>query len=111
MVGLYSMLKKRCHLLNKASGNLNLLGRPAHSILSDSVLSGAEFLISRSRKSNASGIEFTEIMSGHISMSENISDNRREGFEAAAKIARGHCEMARFFLTVKAPDMKMRAFF
>ena len=45
------------------------------------------------------GIEFTEIMSGHIHIGSNVED-----YDLAERLARGNCEEARFFLSVHAYD-------
>ncbi len=49
-----------------------------------------------------SGVSFSEIMSGHIHVGTNIIGNRKEDFELAARTARGLCEGARFFFSIKA---------
>lgn len=45
------------------------------------------------------GLEFTEMMTGHIHIGHYI-----EEYEVAERLARGHCEEARFFLSVHAYD-------
>lgn len=52
-----------------------------------------------SLRSDKEGLEFTEIMSGHIHIGAEIDD-----FETAQRIAKGNCEQARFFLSVHAYD-------
>ena len=52
----------------------------------------------------ANGFGFTEVMSGFIHVGDHLSGDCKEDFETAAKTARGLCEGARFFLSVKAWD-------
>ncbi|KAI1005810.1 hypothetical protein K3495_g2408 [Podosphaera aphanis] len=50
------------------------------------------------------GVEFSEIMSGYIHAGEEIKNEKIENYDSAAKIAKGLCEEARLFLSVKTWD-------
>ncbi|RDW87272.1 FAD protein [Coleophoma crateriformis] len=70
-------------------------------------ISIAKTLIEETRLTQASGYGFSEIMSGYIHVGDGLVGSKREDYETAAKTARGLCESARFFLSVKAWDTEM----
>jgi hypothetical protein len=84
---------------------LNLFGKPKFPVLHDTDLQATESLINDARDDQASGIGFTEVMSGFIHIGDDVDD-----FELATKIARSGCEAARFFLSVKSWDIEDRKF-
>jgi choline dehydrogenase-like flavoprotein len=61
-------------------------------------------LVHETRAMKANGFGFSEVMSGYIHYGEGIQGDKQADFETAAKTARGLCEEARFFLSVKAWD-------
>ncbi|KAL2068473.1 hypothetical protein VTL71DRAFT_16571 [Oculimacula yallundae] len=65
-------------------------------------LRDATSLVRSTREAKANGFGFSEVMSGYIHVGEGIEGDKIEDFETAAKIAKGLCEEARFFLSVKA---------
>ncbi|KAH6699057.1 hypothetical protein BKA61DRAFT_496631 [Leptodontidium sp. MPI-SDFR-AT-0119] len=64
----------------------------------------ATSLVKATREVKANGFGFSEVMSGYIHVGEGIEGDKIEDFETAAKTAKGLCEEARFFLSVKAWD-------
>lgn len=64
----------------------------------------ASALVANTKSEKASGFGFTEIMSGYIHYGLGIQGDKLADYETAAKTARGLCEQARFFLSVKAWD-------
>jgi hypothetical protein len=91
------------YLLTRESlGMLDLFGPPKQSIPTDTAISSVEALSNEAQATKVSGISFSEIMYGHIHVGTNFSGCRKEDFELAARTARGLCEGARFFLSVKA---------
>lgn len=62
----------------------------------------ASALVANTRSEKASGIGFSEIMSGYIHYGIGIEGDKQADYETAANTARGLCEEARFFLSVKA---------
>ena len=66
----------------------------------------AEDIIKRTRALEADGFGFSEVMSGYIHVGEGIEGDKLSDYETAAKTAKGLCEQARFFLSVKAWDMQ-----
>ncbi|PWY90103.1 FAD/NAD(P)-binding domain-containing protein [Aspergillus heteromorphus CBS 117.55] len=80
------------------NGQLDMFNTPSFPFPQDDT--GRERLairIEESVKNQTAGIEFTEIMIGHVYTGPDVKD-----FEVAAKLARGRCEAARFFLSVKS---------
>ncbi|KAK0099562.1 hypothetical protein ONS96_008063 [Cadophora gregata f. sp. sojae] len=61
-------------------------------------------LVKATREAKANGFGFSEVMSGYIHVGEGIEGDKIEDYETAAKTAKGLCEEARFFLSVKAWD-------
>lgn len=64
----------------------------------------AKGVVARTRSTKASGFGFSEVMSGYIHIGEGIGGDKLSDYETAAKTAKGLCEQARFFLSVKAWD-------
>jgi len=62
----------------------------------------ATSLVKTTREAKANGFGFSEVMSGYIHVGEGIEGDKIEDYETAAKTAKGLCEEARFFLSVKA---------
>ncbi|PVH69060.1 FAD/NAD(P)-binding domain-containing protein [Cadophora sp. DSE1049] len=82
------------------NGMLNLFGKPGFPALHDTNLKATEKLIAEAKDDQASGIGFTEVMSGFIHIGDDVED-----FNLATKIARSGCEAAKFFLSVKSWDI------
>lgn len=61
-------------------------------------------LVEATRAAKANGFGFSEVMSGFIHVGEGIQGDKIEDYETAAKTAKGLCQGARFFLSVKAWD-------
>jgi choline dehydrogenase-like flavoprotein len=61
-------------------------------------------LVRATRAANANGFGFSEVMSGYIHVGKGLDGDKIEDYQTAAKTARGLCEEARFFLSVKAWD-------
>lgn len=61
-------------------------------------------LVNATRAAKATGFGFSEVMSGYIHVGDGIEGDKQEDYETAAKTAKGLCEEARFFLSVKAWD-------
>ena len=83
---------------NTMLGKLDLFGEPEHPMPEVHINKDAKF-VRESLVANKHGIEFTEIMAGHIHIGDNVDE-----FEIAERLAKGHCEEARFFLSVHAYD-------
>jgi hypothetical protein len=64
----------------------------------------AEMIVKATREAHVSGFGFSEVMSGYIHVDDGLDGEAIEDYETAAKTARGLCEEARFFLSVKAWD-------
>ncbi|KAH7393666.1 hypothetical protein BKA64DRAFT_578312 [Cadophora sp. MPI-SDFR-AT-0126] len=62
----------------------------------------ATSLVKATREAKSIGFGFSEVMSGYIHVGEGIQGDKIEDYETAAKTAKGLCEEARFFLSVKA---------
>lgn len=102
---------------HEKNGILDLFGEPKHDpvILRrksmdvavqrseiDSI-NGAAHVISKADAMNASGIGFTEVMSGFIHHGdEGMKQDMRATYELAFRTAKSLCESARFFLSVQA---------
>lgn len=88
------------------AGILDLFGEPQRPPVrdrdQDRGVTDAQSLINETVAAKVSGIGFTEVMSGYIHIGRHLSSDRKEDFEVAARTARGLCESARFFLSVKA---------
>jgi hypothetical protein len=67
-------------------------------------LAKAQSVIERTREAKANGFGFSEVMSGYIHVGDGIEGDMLSDYETAAKTAKGLCEQARFFLSVKAWD-------
>ncbi|KAI9049250.1 hypothetical protein LZ554_007097 [Drepanopeziza brunnea f. sp. 'monogermtubi'] len=80
---------------------------PAKKVLQRSDTTGireATSLVTRTREAKSNGFGFSEVMSGYIHVGEGIEGCKIEDYQTAAKTAKGLCEEARFFLSVKAWD-------
>jgi hypothetical protein len=94
---------------------LDLFGSP-HQVNSDKQIlhrrdtypiSEAKDLIRTTRAAKSNGFSFSEVMSGYIHVSSCLEGDKIEDYQTAAKTARGLCEKARFFLTVKAYTLQV----
>lgn len=85
------------------TGTLNLFGQPAHPLPRDERLKRATKIVEDAQAAMRDGIAFTEIMEGHIYIGDDIHD-----FKVAERVARGACNTARFFLSVRAWDTEAR---
>lgn len=97
------------------NGLLDLFGEPAftpekRAIVEEEERAQAEelvkatALIKEAKAAKVSGFGFSEVMSGFIHIGANQAHDKKSDFETAAKTARGFCEAARFFLSVKSWD-------
>lgn len=66
----------------------------------------AASLVEQTLSAKADRFGFSEVMSGYIHVGEGIEGDKIEDFQTAAKTAKGLCEEARFFLSVKAWDTR-----
>jgi choline dehydrogenase-like flavoprotein len=88
---------------------LNLFGAPGQFIDSFAPvhrvntigISTATREIEDTKAAETDGFGFSEVMTGYIHVGEGIQGDKIEDFETAAKTAKGLCEQARFFLSVK----------
>lgn len=106
---------KRIHAevdLKQRNAVLNLLGNPGQfeddfalvqRVNTIGIMAATE-QIKKTKEAEASGIGFSEVMSGYIHVGEGIHGDKIEDFETAERIAEGLCEESRFFLSVKAWD-------
>lgn len=62
----------------------------------------ATSLVTKTREAQSNGFGFSEVMSGYVHVGEGIEGCKIEDYQTAAKTAKGLCEEARFFLSVKA---------
>jgi hypothetical protein len=94
---------------------LELFGSP-HQVNSDKQIlhhrdtyriSEAKDLIRATRAAKSNGFSFSEVMSGYIHVSSCLKGPQIENYQTAAKMARGLCEEAKFFLTVKAYPLQV----
>ncbi|RFU30772.1 hypothetical protein B7463_g5567, partial [Scytalidium lignicola] len=94
---------------------LDLFGEPEYTPEKRAILEKEELvqveevakataLIKETEEAKMSGFGFTEVMSGFIHIGSNQLYDEKADFETAAKTARGLCEAARFFLSVKTWD-------
>ncbi|KAH6850734.1 hypothetical protein B0I37DRAFT_397020 [Chaetomium sp. MPI-CAGE-AT-0009] len=103
------------------NGILDLLGEPQHkptrvrpshkreqlkATEEQDSISVANQVIRTAREVSASGIGFTEVMSGFIHPDEDLKQDNRETYELAHRMAKSLCESARFFLSVQAFNTK-----
>lgn len=99
------------------NGTLDLLGEPQraprrprpqkkHELIraaeEQASINMASRVISAARDLSAGGIGFTEVMSGYVHHDRNMTEDKRETYELAYRVARSRCESARFFLSVQA---------
>ncbi|KAL2131309.1 hypothetical protein VTI74DRAFT_5269 [Chaetomium olivicolor] len=114
-------VSKGLTISEEKNGILNLLGEPQHlprcdrpTEKSDYVstmeelesLSVADKVIREARDQKSSGFGFTEVMSGFIHYDKNLTEDDRETYELAHRVAKSLCESARFFLSVQAFDIQ-----
>ena len=85
------------------NGVLDLFGPPGRSLVLTPELQYATQIIEESRRSNALGIAFSQVMEGYIYAGGDIED-----FSVAAEVAHGVSSSARFFLSVHAWDTTER---
>lgn len=86
-----------------ATGLLDKFDEPQFPLERDLSIEAVEETIAQASDRQSAGIGFTEIMAGYIHTGENIED-----FEIATRAAKGRCESARFFLSVKTWDIENR---
>ena len=67
-------------------------------------IGNATELVKSTRAAQANGFGFSEVMSGYIHVGDGVEGDKIEDYQTAARTARGLCEEARFFLSVKAWD-------
>jgi hypothetical protein len=67
----------------------------------DAVIKAAN-IIKEASDTESSGFGFAEIMEGFVHISDNLDGDELVDFEIATKTARGLCQAARFFLSVKS---------
>jgi hypothetical protein len=67
-------------------------------------IADAADLVKCTREAHVSGFGFSEVMSGYIHVEKGLNGEEIEDYQTAAKTARGLCEEARFFLSVKSWD-------
>ena len=98
--------------LKQQNAVLNLFGKPGqfddgftlmHRVNTIGIEAATEEVES-TEAAEASGIGFSEVMTGYIHCGDGIEGDQIEDFETAANTAEGLCEQARFFLSVKAWD-------
>ncbi|KAK4230360.1 cholesterol oxidase [Podospora fimiseda] len=100
---------------------LDLFGEPQHSpkkrrpkkkreqirsALEQDSISTTKQIIQTARGMGASGIGFTEVMSGFIHHNPSLIEDTKETYELAHRVAKSLCESARFFLSVQAFNTK-----
>ena len=100
--------------LTTKNHTLDLFGEPGQYTKDDDNLrlihamtnrtAAAVGVVERTRAAKTNGFGFSEVMSGYIHVGEGIEGDKPEDFQTAAKTAKGLCEQARFFLSVKAWD-------
>ncbi|GAB1314406.1 Cholesterol oxidase [Madurella fahalii] len=103
------------------NGILDLLGEPQHApkrcnpmrkrekqnaMEEQESISVAKTVIRNARELKASGIGFTEVMSGFIHYDRDLTEDNQETYELAHRVAKSLCESARFFLSVQSFDTK-----
>ncbi|KAK4669784.1 uncharacterized protein QC763_206010 [Podospora pseudopauciseta] len=112
---------KELKISEEKNGILNLLGEPAHAPKRcrpkqrREQLKAEEELISiqtakkvmdKARIVKASGIGFTEVMSGFLHADTKMTEDNRATYELAHRIGKSLCESARFFLSVQSFNTK-----
>jgi hypothetical protein len=70
-------------------------------------ISEAKELIRATRAAKSNGFSFSEVMSGYIHVSSCLEGPQIEDYQTAAKMARGLCEEAKFFLRMKAYPLQV----
>jgi choline dehydrogenase-like flavoprotein len=109
---------KRVHQkinLKQKNAVLNLFGKPGQFVDGFTSIKRANTIgianaseeIESTSAAEAYGIGFSEVMSGYIHVGDGIQGDKIEDFETAANTAKGLCEQARFFLSVKAWDTSL----
>ena len=98
-------LKQRNAVLNlfRKPGQFDDGFMPMHRVNTIGIEAATEEVES-TEAAEASGIGFSEVMTGYIHCGDGIEGDQIEDFETAANTAQGLCEQARFFLSVKAWD-------
>lgn len=92
--------------LKTSNGILDLFGEPTRSKNpqhAKELLSASKF-VKETQLSKKSGFGFSEVMEGYIHVGDNMDGDEKGDFEVAARTARGLCEGARFFLSVRSWD-------
>ncbi|KAK0739263.1 hypothetical protein B0T21DRAFT_346593 [Apiosordaria backusii] len=112
---------KDLKISTEKNGILNLLGEPAHPPkrcrpkqkreqlkVEEELISinTAKKVMDKARIVKASGIGFTEVMSGFLHADKNMTEDNRATYELAHRIGKSLCESARFFLSVQAFNTK-----
>ncbi|KAI2894196.1 CAZyme family AA3 [Aspergillus niger] len=82
---------------NTKNGQLDMFGTPAYRSPQDAETAQLAYRLAKATENQNAGVVFSEIMNGFIYTGHDVKD-----FEVATKLARGRCENARFFLSVKA---------
>ncbi|PMD29237.1 GMC oxidoreductase [Hyaloscypha variabilis F] len=79
-------------------------GKQALQRKNTSRIGHATALVNKTRAAQTNGFGFSEVMSGYIHVGDGVEGDKIEDYQTAARTARGLCEEARFFLSVKAWD-------
>jgi choline dehydrogenase-like flavoprotein len=79
-------------------------GKKAIQRRNSNKVNDATDLVKATRAAKANGFGFSEVMSGYIHVGKGLEGDKIEDYQTAARTARGLCEEARFFLSVKAWD-------
>lgn len=82
-----------------------MFGTPAYRSPQDAETAQLAYRLAKATENQNTGVVFSEIMTGFIYTGHDVKD-----FEVATKLARGRCENARFFLSVKAWSAEEREF-
>ncbi|GME39447.1 glucose-methanol-choline oxidoreductase [Neofusicoccum parvum] len=83
------------------NGKLDLFGKPAKSVPLTLGMMNAQKAMEKSTKSR--GVQFTEIMDGHIHIGDNIGD-----YTIAEKVAKGSSSSAHLYLSVTTGNARNR---
>ena len=83
------------HAANSFPGQLDMFNSPAFHSLRDA--DTTKLAARLATEHQTAGVVFSEIMTGFIYTGHDVKD-----FEVATRLARGRCENARFFLSVKS---------
>ena len=99
----------------EGNGIIDLFGQPQHlprrgEVVTDAVdeegsLVTASDVVRSAGAVQASGLGFTEVMTGFIHYDRRLKTDDRETYELAYRTARSLCESARFFLSVQSFDI------